>query len=445
MPIDPKGYYAILGVAVSASAAEIKHAFRHRAIALHPDTSKAPNAVEMFVRLKEAYETLSNRSRRAAYDIWQTSDDDEEDEETPTAEAETEPMQCSVCSKVTAQPRYVIFPRVRSYIFGSSRTSAQGIFCSECATKEALRASATTWLLGWWAVPFGPFYTVHALVRNLLGGIKPRDINARIAAHQAWHFVSVNQMELARAVATDALRLANAKTREAAELKASVLRVLDLTADRPTRRLRDSWPLFGVPFVVQAAPMVAVLMVAAHFVFEAVSVPSAAPDPVARTATTLPKPPPRAPANEPTPGPPTPRYVRPPIADNGVPWPTVSAYIPGYPRRFTEGRSSLQVDNSKNDADMFVKIFKAATTPRVLARAFFVQAGGQFKVESLESGEYDLRYRNLRTGAHARLAPLDFKEIPAGDSVKVTTMRVTLYEIADGTLRVQPIPDEDFD
>jgi hypothetical protein len=441
MPVDPKGYYAILGLAASASATEIKQAFRRRAIALHPDTNKASNAVEMFVHLKEAYETLSNRSRRASYDIWQTSSD-EQDEEAPSREPETEPMRCSACNKVTAQPRYVIFLRVKSYVFGSSRTSAQGIFCSDCAAKAAMRATFTTWALGWWAVPFGPLYTAHALMHNLAGGIKPRDINARIAAHQAWHFVSAGQLELARAVAEDALKLARAKTRQSTELKASVLRVLDLTHGNPARRLRNSWRLLRIPFFVQATPIVVIVAFGVLALLQAtqpavVSMPS----PVAAVE------PAKAPA--PTPDPtgarPVVRYIRPPIADNGVPWPTVSSYIPGYPRRFTDGHSTLTVDNSKNDSDVFVKLFRANTNPRVLARAFFITAGGQFKVESLASGLYDLRYRHLRSGTLVKSDPLEFKELSADDSLRTTTIRMTLYEIADGTLRTRSIPDEEFD
>jgi hypothetical protein len=227
MSLDPKGYYAVLGVQTSASATEIKRAFRRRAIQLHPDRNTSPHAVTMFLLLKEAYETLSNVSRRAAYDIWETSDDPD-DTDSPSREPDDQPIVCSKCSKITAQPRYVIFLRVKSYLVGTSRTSSQGIFCSDCAAKVAIRMTFTTWALGWWCLPFGPIYAAHAVIRNTFGGIKPKDINMRIAAHQAWHFVSIGQVELARAVAADALKLASGKTPEVAELKASVLRVLDL-------------------------------------------------------------------------------------------------------------------------------------------------------------------------------------------------------------------------
>jgi len=445
MSVDPKGYYAVLGVQTSASATEIKRAFRRRAIQLHPDRNTSPHAVNMFLLLKEAYETLSNVSRRAAYDIWETTDDSG-DTDTPSREPDNEPIVCSKCSKITAQPRYVIFLRVKSYLVGTSRTSSQGIFCSDCAAKEAIRVTFTTWALGWWCLPFGPIYAAHAVIRNTFGGIKPKDINVRIAAHQAWHFVSIGQVELARAVAADALKLASGKTPEVAELKASVLRVLDLGArESPPRRLKNPWRLLRRPFFVQAVPLLIIATVGTNLVWGAVR-PAAVPTPAPVASTQPPPPPPTAPAPDPTDARRSGvRYRRPLLADNGEPWPTVPAYLPGYPKRFTEGRSTLTVDNSQNDSDVFAKLFTDDGTSRVLARAFFIPAGGTFTVESLERGRYDLRYRLLDSGTIVKSDPMEFKEISIGDATKVTTMNVTLYKVAGSSLRIQPIPPDEFD
>jgi hypothetical protein len=444
MPVDPKQYYAVLGVAASASATEIKRAFRRRAIELHPDTNKSPHAAEMFLLLKEAYETLSNVSRRAVYDTsdlavaWEDTDADSQ-------ESETEPIVCSECSKITAQPRYVIFLKIKSYVVGTARTASQGIFCSECAAKAAIRATLTTWMLGWWALPFGPLYAAHAVFRNTLGGIKPKAINARIAARQAWYFASVGQPELARAIAADALRLTSDDPSDSA-VKASVLRLLDVNVrGKPPRHLRNSWRLLRQPFFVQAAPLLVIVAVGANAVWlrgtpsAARPVPVAPPAPVAAVApTTPPAPEKQAPQL-------AVRYRRPSQADNGVPWPTTSGYVPGYPRRSMGGLSTLTVDNSQNDSDVFAKLFTIGPHSRVLARAFFVPAGGQFTIESLERGRYDLRYRNLSSGALVKSDPFEFAEISGDDSVKVTTMKMTLYKVAGGTLRTQSISDEEFE
>lgn len=62
-------YYDILGVSKSASAAEIKKAYRKKAIEFHPDKNPGDHkAEEMFKKAAEAYEVLSNEDKRARYD-----------------------------------------------------------------------------------------------------------------------------------------------------------------------------------------------------------------------------------------------------------------------------------------------------------------------------------------------------------------------------------------
>ena len=63
-----KDYYAILGVDRGASAEDIKKAYRRLARKYHPDVSKEPNAEEKFKEMAEAYETLKDPEKRAAYD-----------------------------------------------------------------------------------------------------------------------------------------------------------------------------------------------------------------------------------------------------------------------------------------------------------------------------------------------------------------------------------------
>jgi curved DNA-binding protein len=63
-----KDYYKILGVARDASADDIKKAYRKLARKYHPDVSKEKNAEENFKEVSEAYETLRDSEKRAAFD-----------------------------------------------------------------------------------------------------------------------------------------------------------------------------------------------------------------------------------------------------------------------------------------------------------------------------------------------------------------------------------------
>lgn len=65
----PRDYYDVLGVGRSADDKEIKRAFRRLAKQYHPDANPDnPNAEAQFKEVNEAYEVLSDASKRSAYD-----------------------------------------------------------------------------------------------------------------------------------------------------------------------------------------------------------------------------------------------------------------------------------------------------------------------------------------------------------------------------------------
>jgi len=63
-----KDYYSILGVDRGAGEDAIKKAYRKLARKYHPDVSKEKDATARFQEVAEAYETLHDKEKRAAYD-----------------------------------------------------------------------------------------------------------------------------------------------------------------------------------------------------------------------------------------------------------------------------------------------------------------------------------------------------------------------------------------
>ena len=62
-------YYEILGLANDASKDEIKKAYRSLSMKWHPDRNTATDANGIFQKINEAYETLSDDSKKLQYDM----------------------------------------------------------------------------------------------------------------------------------------------------------------------------------------------------------------------------------------------------------------------------------------------------------------------------------------------------------------------------------------
>lgn len=66
--MSDKDLYSVLGIQRTASADEIKKAYRKLAREYHPDVNKAADAPAKFTRVQEAYDVLSDEKKRKYYD-----------------------------------------------------------------------------------------------------------------------------------------------------------------------------------------------------------------------------------------------------------------------------------------------------------------------------------------------------------------------------------------
>ena len=89
-----KNYYLILRLAPDATMDQIRSAFRRRALELHPDLSGAES--DQFLELQEAYDVLSDPTRRAIYD--------RETEEIPIRRMAARPAETVIVRRHRAEP-----------------------------------------------------------------------------------------------------------------------------------------------------------------------------------------------------------------------------------------------------------------------------------------------------------------------------------------------------
>ncbi|KAM3126784.1 hypothetical protein pb186bvf_021105 [Paramecium bursaria] len=73
-----KDFYEILGVKKGATSSELKQAYYSLAKKFHPDANPSKDAKEKFAEINNAYETLSDESKRKVYDSYGMTGDEQE-------------------------------------------------------------------------------------------------------------------------------------------------------------------------------------------------------------------------------------------------------------------------------------------------------------------------------------------------------------------------------
>ena len=137
-------------------------------------------------------------------------------------------------------------------------------------------------------------------------------------------------------------------------------------------------------------------------------------------------------------------YIRSNTAQNGSPFPSYSAYIEGYEKLANEGYAQMKINNEKNNYDLYAKLYALDRGIEEPVRVFFVKARSYFIVDSLDAGDYELRYQNLDTGWSSKTERLSLEKIEEDSGFYFTGLELTLSRVVDGNLRTEPILEEDF-
>lgn len=153
---------------------------------------------------------------------------------------------------------------------------------------------------------------------------------------------------------------------------------------------------------------------------------------------------PGAPAGSLNPPQPSGTLQRPPLAPNGLPWPTRAGYLDGVAVGNAEGNSALTLDNSNNAFDVFAKLVSTDGTSDMAVREFFIPAGERFMMTGITQGEYDVRYKNLDTGNIYKSQTFDLSEHLSESGIEYSDVHITLYTVPGGNMRPAPISEAQF-
>lgn len=137
-------------------------------------------------------------------------------------------------------------------------------------------------------------------------------------------------------------------------------------------------------------------------------------------------------------------FQRPSAAPNGATWPVGAAYIPGYPMLATGGFSSITVDNSKNNAALFVKLVILDSTEATPARFCHIPAFAEFTFKGVKQGRYDVRYRDLSTGGITKTDEFTVRETKSSTGTQFDLLSLTIYKVANGNMKTAVIPESEF-
>lgn len=146
----------------------------------------------------------------------------------------------------------------------------------------------------------------------------------------------------------------------------------------------------------------------------------------------------------PAPAPAKPAHVRPATAPNGSAWPTRADYVRGYPIDNREGRSEVTVDNTQNDADVFVKLVSLEGSTAYPVRQFYIPSGAKFTMNKVDAGQYDLRYLDLETGKISRSESFEVVERRTATGIEYSSMTMTLYKVRDGNFQTYDLAADEF-
>lgn len=168
---------------------------------------------------------------------------------------------------------------------------------------------------------------------------------------------------------------------------------------------------------------------------------NAAPSvPSAQAPLALPAPTPYQPSQPPA----IPEKAKSTATPNGEPWPVGAGYVDGYQQLHANGLSTVTVDNSRNDSEVFVKMVSLDGAQAYPVRQFYIPAFAKFTLEQVTAGSYDIRYRDLSSGRLSRSEPFTLHEVHNNEGAQFSNLTMTLYKVKNGNMKTYGLLETEF-
>lgn len=137
-------------------------------------------------------------------------------------------------------------------------------------------------------------------------------------------------------------------------------------------------------------------------------------------------------------------FERPPLAPNGKTWPAKAGYLLGYDKLNTSGKSSITIDNTKNDSDVHVKLALIDSYISIPIRQIYIPAYRKFKVDNITAGFYDIRYRDLTTDRLSKSEPFLLEESETEGKIKFSDLTITLPRVQHNGIEKLELAEAEF-
>lgn len=444
---DVFGYYSLLGVSAGCTRDEIKKAYKKRCLEVHPDLNDSADAHESFINLQNAYEILSNAQKRAEYDSQCVRVPNAAHTRSDAAEksdSNFEPIRCSQCNCVSAQPRYVVFWEVFS-LWSTLRAPVQGVMCTKCAGNAAYKATLKSLVFGWWGI-WGLISTPISVLNNLSGGEKPSENNGRILLHQSWFFAQNNRPDLAYLLALEASSfIRKSPTNE----KDKLLSICDAIINEckqyaEGKSLNNAWSkslprtthqwiaigICGAAWIMGLSLLNSAIAQmekekregAPNYAYETPQNPrSTSPPPVVEKIESVPD-------------------IETPILPTYLPLST--GYLPNTQIKDGGGKSQITL-RDKSGRNFHVKLYRRLGGTWAISRELYLKAYEEFKINELKEGKYEIRRMDIQTKSASKTQTFELEETETLEGVTYTVLTITLNS-PQGNSKITPISAKDF-